>query len=420
VYQVEAFGSVVRSSGRRLTWPKVSGTVLLLGLTSFLTDISAEMVGTVLPIYLVVYLQLSPLAFGLVDGLYQGGAALIRLVGGLAADRWQRHKEVAATGYALSAASKIGLLAAGASLPLIAAMIAVDRLGKGIRTGPRDALISLSTPREQLGAAFGVHRALDTAGAMIGPLIAFALLALMPGAFDAVFMLSFCIAVVGVGVIGLFVRNREPAEPAAAEARASIGTAARLLAEPRFRALVVAAALLGLVTTSDAFLYLTLQRRLDFSPGILPLLYVATAVVYMALAVPIGRLADRIGRAPVFVGGYALLIGAYAALLLPTEAVGGLAIWAVVALLGVYYAATDGVVSALASAILPAALRASGLSILTTATNVARLFASVLFGALWTAWGVDTALLLFGAGLLVALAVAGRALPRTERGAADG
>lgn len=418
MYQVEAFGSVIRSSGRRVGWPRVSSTVLLIGMTSFFTDISAEMVSTVLPIYLVVYLQLSPLAFGLVDGLYQGGAALVRLAGGFAADRWQRHQEVAATGYALSLVSKIGLLVVGAAWPLIAAMVAIDRMGKGIRTGPRDALISLSTPKEELGSAFGVHRALDTAGAMIGPLIAFTLLGLMPGAFDAVFVVSVCFAVVGVGVIVLFVRN-QGAQVVVPESRASLAGALRLLAEPRFRALVVAGSLLGLMTMSDAFLYLTLQRRLSFSPSFVPLLYVATAVVYMALAVPVGRMADRIGRVPVFVGGYALLLGAYAALLLPPQSVGVGSLVAVVTLLGVYYAATDGVVAALASAVLPTELRASGLSMLITGTNVARLLASVLFGALWTTWGVDAGVTLFGLGLLVALGVAAAVLRRSEGVPAD-
>src|SRR6185503_8332888 len=122
-----------------------SRTVWCLGLTSFFTDISSEMVASILPIYLVLHLHLSPLTFGLIDGLYQGFAAVARVAGGFVADRWRNHKAVASVGYALSAACKLGLLAAGNAWSLLALTIAFDRTGKGIRTAPRDALISLST-----------------------------------------------------------------------------------------------------------------------------------------------------------------------------------------------------------------------------------------------------------------------------------
>src|SRR5712692_3744431 len=176
----------------------VSRNVLFLGLTSLVTDISSEMVSTVLPLYLVFYLRFTPLEFGIVDGLYQGGGAIARVAGGLLADRWRRHKEVAAAGYALSAACKLGLLAAGSGPGALGAIVLLDRMGKGLRTAPRDALISLSSKRGELATAFGVHRALDTGGALLGPLVAFGLLALVPGAFDAVFVASFCAAVVGL------------------------------------------------------------------------------------------------------------------------------------------------------------------------------------------------------------------------------
>src|SRR5215216_1313925 len=172
MYGVQDSGALVAAHrslfGRRRV---VGRTVLLLGLTSLFTDVSAEMVATVLPLYLVYTLGLSPLAFGVADGLYQGGAALVRVASGFVGDRWRRHKTVAAVGYGLSAACKLGYLVVGGALGGLSALILLDRTGKGIRTAPRDALISLSTPREHLGRAFGVHRALDTAGAMIGPLL---------------------------------------------------------------------------------------------------------------------------------------------------------------------------------------------------------------------------------------------------------
>ncbi len=387
----------------------VSRTVLLLGLTSFLTDISSEMVATVLPVYLVLFLQLSPLQFGVLDGIYQGGAALVRVVGGVAADRWRRHKEVAAFGYALSAVSKLGLLVAGAAWTPISTAIVLDRIGKGIRTGPRDALIAASTPPSELGRAFGVHRALDTAGAMLGPLMAFGILAMAPNAYDLVFVVSLCVAVVGVGVIGLLVDNRTAAgsgpvaAPPESEA-SSLRRSLELLRGGPFRRLVFAGGVLGLVTISDAFVYLMLQRRSGLSPAYVPLLFVGTALLYMLLAVPMGRLADRIGRTAVFVGGYALLLGVYAAVL--AGGVGLVAVGVCVGLLGVYYAATDGVLAALASGLLPEGLRASGLSVLATVTNLTRLAASVLFGALWSWVGLEAAVAAFAVGLVVALALA--------------
>ncbi len=207
MYQIENSGQVLKAREKlttsRFSRPRVSRTVLFLGLTSLFTDISAEMVATVLPLYLVLNLQLTPLAFGVIDGLYLGAAALVRLVAGFVADRSRRHKDVAVAGYALSAVSRLGLIAAGPAWVAFAGIVLVDRLGKGIRTAPRDALISLSSPREGLATAFGVHRALDTAGAMIGPLIAFGLLTLVPGAYDAVFVVSLCAALIGLGILTL-------------------------------------------------------------------------------------------------------------------------------------------------------------------------------------------------------------------------
>ena len=132
------------------------------------------MVVTILPLYLVAVGGFSPLAFGVIDGIYNGATAIVRLASGYIGDRFKRHKEVAATGYGLSAICKLALVLVGTAVSSIAAVVLIDRFGKGIRTAPRDAMISLATPKEQLGTAFGVHRAMDTVGAMIGPLLAFA------------------------------------------------------------------------------------------------------------------------------------------------------------------------------------------------------------------------------------------------------
>jgi MFS family permease len=402
MYQVESAAVVLKAPARlRRARVHVGRTVVLLGVTSLLTDVSAEMVATVLPLYLLYTVGASPLALGLISGLYEGSAALVRLAAGHLGDRTRRHKEVATVGYALSAVSKLGLLLAAAA-PMVGALVLVDRTGKGIRTAPRDALISLSAPRERLGAAFGVHRALDTAGAMIGPFLAFALLAIAPLAFDAVFAVSFCFALVGLAVISLFVKN-EPAT-AAPETPASLRGSVGLLKDRRFRAVVGAGGLLSVATVSDALLYIVLQRKLDLEPTFFPLLFVGTALVFMLFSVPLGQLADRVGRGKVFALGYGLLLGVYGLLLAAPGGPIGLVLPLVA--LGLYYAATDGVLPALASSTVPEELRGTGLAVLATTTNLGRIVASVSFGAIWAAAGMNMALAAAAGALGVAAVIA--------------
>jgi MFS family permease len=403
MYQTEHWKDVLKIGARvpRRHLP-LTNTVLFLGLTSMFTDISSEMVSTILPIYLMLSLQLSPLQFGVVDGLYQGVAAVMAVGCAFAADRWHRHKEIASSGYGLSAICKLALITVGSAWLAISAVIVADRIGKGIRTAPRDAMISLSTPRSDLATAFGIHRALDTTGAMIGPLVAFALLAAVPGGFDVIFVTSFCLALVGLGTIVLFVppagtdRSLEVRRP-------TLRSSVALLAAPRFRLVVSVAAMLSLVTISDSFVYLSLQRRLSFDASFFPLLYVGAALVYLLVAIPVGQLADHFGRARVFVGGYVLLLLAYVILLLPVTST-----WLLVGclvLVGTSAATTDGVLMALASDRLSDYAQASGLALLKTGTSLARLVSSVVFGALWTVVGVEVTVSIFMVGLISATAL---------------
>lgn len=395
---------------------RIARTVWLLGLVSLFTDISSEMVSSVLPIYLLLHLELTPLQFGMVDGLYQGVTAAVRLISGVVADRWRRYKTVAFVGYAMSAVCKLGLLAAGTSVSALAAVVAIDRTGKGLRTAPRDAMISLSSRGGDLAAAFGAHRALDTVGVVVGPLMAFLVLRAAPGAFDAVFVLSFAMAIIGLGVLTLLVEDTrgERADPAMTSIRAMLA----LSHNRRFGALVAAGMLLGVAVMSDAFLYLMLQRRSGLPAETLPLMFIGTACAFLALAVPAGRLADRIGRAPVFIGGHVIIVVLYAvALFSPLDTAG---IVMCLILHGAYYAATDGVLPALASSMLPSEVRASGLAAVATASSLARLVGSVLLGALWT-WRGPGAVLAFGLITTTAVLVwaAGR-LPQAEAEAATG
>ena len=410
---------------------KVGRTVILLGLTSLFTDISAEMVATVLPLYLVYVGGMSVLAYGVIDGLYNGATAIAGLASGFAGDRLKRHKEIAIGGYGLSAITKLLLAVVGSAASAIGVLVLIDRLGKGIRTAPRDAMISLSTTPQRLGAAFGVHRAFDTTGAMIGPLVAFGLLALAPLAFQSLFIVSFCFALIGLGVLVLLVEappadgsegacpaikrgfrcNRCTCAPELADGPPSLRSALELVRMPRYRALLVAGGMLSLATASDAFIFLAIWDRVDMSMALFPLLFVGVSAVFMLLAAPLGRFADSVGRGRVFLGGYVCLLAVYAFVLGPVN--GWVLLVAALGFLGVYYAATDGVLMALGSGVVPEDVRGSGLALLRTATSIARMLASIAFGALWALWGSSTAFACFGALLLTATLVSAVALRRT-------
>ncbi|MFE9553331.1 MFS transporter [Streptomyces sp. NPDC006692] len=374
------------TSGRRSA---VAPTVFALGTVSLITDVSSEMVTAVLPLYLVTGLGLSPLGFGLLDGVYNGFSALVRLLGGHLADRGGRHKTVAVLGYGLSALCKPLLLLAS-SLPVIGAVLAADRTGKGLRTAPRDALISLACAPESRGRAFGVHRAMDTAGALLGPLTAFLILRQAADGYDAVFTVSFCVAAVGVLVLLLFVPSRTAATPAPDAPRPSLKAALALLRERTVRHLTLAALLLGLATVSDSFVYLLLQHRLGVPDRWFALLPLGTAAAFLLLAVPLGRLADKVGRWQVFLGGHVALLLAYGLLLTGWQSPA--LPFLTLALHGGFYAATDGVLMAAAAGSVPAGLRSSGLALIQTGQAAARFVCSIAFGAAWTAWGDRTAL----------------------------
>ncbi|RZU37627.1 nitrate/nitrite transporter NarK [Streptomyces sp. BK022] len=386
-------------AGRRLT--AVAPTVLALGTVSLITDVSSEMVTAVLPLYLVAGLGLSPLGFGLLDGVYNGVSALVRLAGGHLADRGGgRHKWVAGAGYALSAACKPLLLVAQTLTP-IGLVLALDRTGKGLRTAPRDALISLSSTPATRGRAFGVHRAMDTAGALLGPLAAFLVLRATVDGYDAVFTVSFCVAVVGVLVLVLFVPGGAAAPTGPSATRATLRAAFALLRRRDLRRITVCALLLGLATVSDSFVYLLLQRRLGVPDRWFALLPLGTAAAFLLLAVPLGRIADRIGRWRMFLTGHLALLLAYGLLLSSWH--GPALPYAVLLLHGAFYAATDGVLMAAAADSVPPELRSSGLALVQTGQALARFTCSLSFGAAWTAWGDRAAL----TGSAAALALCG-------------
>lgn len=378
--------------------------VVAIGFCSLLTDVSSESVTAILPLYVTSGLGLSLFAYSVVDGLYQGASTLVRIPAGYVADRLDRPKRVAFLGYALSALTRLGLLLT-TGLGAIAALITADRVGKGVRTAPRDSLISLATDRAALGRAFGVHRALDTLGACLGPLFAFALLMQLPGDFDAVFVVSLAAALLGLAVLVFLVpdlRQRgagSPGSPGVPPHRVPL----RAALVGKSRQLVALALPLSLLSVGDGVVYAVLLERDLVSGTWLPLLGLGTSAVYLATAVPLGAIADRIGRCRFFVLGHLALAATYALILAPAR--GHMVVLLAVAGLGLYYAATDGLLAAVSSAVAAAGHRSTTIAVTQTTAAVGRGLASVLFGALWTVAGDDAAVACFLTALLVAVPV---------------
>ncbi len=381
----------------------VSSTVVTLGIVSLLTDISSESVSAILPLYITGVLGLSTIAFGFLDGIYQGVSALVRIAAGYTSDRIDQPKWVAFAGYGLAAIARVGLLFV-TGFASIMAVITADRIGKGIRTAPRDSLITATSRPDNLGTSFGVHRTLDNIGAAIGPLLAFFILLIIPDGYQTVFAMSLAFAVIGVAILAFVVPNvRTRAKVKRGEADASPKRRFdwAVVTKGPMRRVLAAAGILGLLTIGDGFVYLVLQSRSDFAAQWFPLLYVGTNVAFLALAIPLGRLSDRIGRARVFVWGHAALLSAYVVAALPIADIAATILCLV--FLGAFYAATDGVLSALAAQLTTPETHATGIGAAQTVVAVSRFLSAVGFGFLWFAIGREASVLVVAGILLVAI-----------------
>jgi MFS family permease len=401
---------------------RVATTVIVLGIVSMVTDISTESVNAVLPNYLIIIVGLSPQAFGVVNGLYNGVSAVVRLLGGWTADRFDHPKSVAFIGYGASAVSKLFLLSAH-SFGAFSAIATADQLGKGLRTAPRDSMIAASTPRDALGRAFGVHRSLDTLGALLGPLMAFVILDVVPNDFHSVFVASAAFAFMGLAALLLIVPDIRPGRTGQSVApgqppvpRRSAGRTRvplRQLMTPQMAQLLAAAAMLGLLSIGETYVFLELQDRDGLALKYFPLLVVGMNLAYLALAIPLGRLADRVGRWRVFVGGYAALLLAYLGSGGPVA--GPVTTCSCLVLLGAFYAATDGVLAAMAGRMSPPRVRSSAIAAAQTTLALATAFSALGFAVLWSAIGRTDALLIAAAGLAIVLPGAALLLRGADR-----
>jgi MFS family permease len=374
--------------------------IILLGFTSLFTDISSEMVYPLIPLFLAS-LGAGPAALGVIEGFAESLASLLKVFSGYISDRVGKRKGLTLAGYISSAFGKVILsLATGWGTVLVART--VDRIGKGIRTAPRDALIAESTVPGKRGRAFGLHRGMDTAGAVIGVGTAYLIIAGGGREYTRVFLLSIIPAFIGAALLFWL------KEPSRVQAVKPARPVFRWHVLPkRLRLFLTVAMVFSLGNSSNAFLLLRSSGP-GHGPGGVLLLYLAYNVSYMLLSYPAGRLSDMLGRKAILVCGYAMYGAVYLGFALFDPAQSAWLPWVLFPLYGVYSGLTDGVEKALVTDLAPQNVRVTAIGVHAMITGIGLLPASLLAGLLWEQWG-PAAPFLFG-GLLGLAAAAGLAV----------
>lgn len=358
-----------------------------LGLVSMLMDVSSEMIHALLPVYLTVGLGATALAVGIIEGIAEATAAITKVFSGALSDRIGRRKELAALGYGLAALTKPVFPLAPSIGWLVTARF-IDRVGKGIRGAPRDALVADLAPEGRRGAAFGLRQSLDTMGAFLGPLAAIGLMWLFSDDFRSVFWVAVVPAMLALALILFAVK--EPARPASLrQVRNPLSRSELALLGRSYWAVVFVASLFTLARFSEAFLILKAEDA-GLSLMMVPLVLVGMNAVYAISAWPAGVLSDAVGRRGLLLIGMALLILADL-LLAVTSGLAGLA--AGVAIWGLHMGLTQGLLSALVAETVPPELRGTAFGMFNLLTGVAMLVASVLAGALWQGIGAQATFL---------------------------
>lgn len=381
----------------------LSRNVFVLGLVSLLTDISSEMTLTLLPLFLANVLGVKTAVIGLIEGVAEATASLMKVGSGWWADRLGRRKWLTFWGYALSAATKPFLAVAGSWTTVLGVRWS-DRVGKGIRTSPRDALLADSASTGKRGRAFGWHRAADTAGAVIGLALAAGIIAAIQSdaltlsreAYRTIVLVGIVPGFLAVALVGVLVREvRRPRPADVNRLRRGLGGFSR-----DFYRLLVIMAVFTLGNSSDAFLLLRAQGQ-GLDALHLTLLLVGFNVLYALVALPAGRLSDRWGRRGVIITGWLIYALVYLGFALAAD------IWQLVTLFilyGVYYGVTEGVTRALVADLVPSERRATAYGLYHAVVGLMAFPASVLAGVLWQTWGAAVPFL---AGAALAGAAAG-------------
>jgi MFS family permease len=357
-------------------WRQIPKGVWALGFVSLLMDVSSEMIHSLLPLFMVTTLGISTVTIGLIEGAAEATALIVKVFSGVISDYLGKRKGLALLGYGLGAFSKpLFAIATGAGVVLSARLI--DRVGKGIRGAPRDALVADITPAEIRGAAFGLRQALDTVGAFLGPLLAVALMLLWHDDFRSVFWVAVIPGLLAVLV--LFFGVKEPVVAQAKKRENPIRKANLQRLDHRYWQVVGIGALFTLARFSEAFLVLRSQQS-GIAMALVPLVMVAMNIVYAATAYPFGHLSDRISHGKLLVWGLMVLI--VADLVLASSSFWGVTL-AGVMLWGVHMGMTQGLLAKMVADTAPQDLRGSAYGFFNLVSGIAMLVASVLAGFIW-------------------------------------
>jgi MFS family permease len=359
----------------RLGWLEGLGrNVIVLGFVSLLTDISSEMLYPVVPLFLTEVLRAPMSIVGLIEGIAESTASLLKVVAGWWSDRVGKRRPMVIAGYGASAISK-PLLALAGTWHLVLFSRVIDRIGKGIRNPPRDAMIAASCDAEHRGKGFGLHRAMDTLGASLGPVAAVGLLALFHGSYRPVFVLAFIPAALGVAVLALFTHETPVKKPSTAQALAGRGALT-----PELKRLLLVLGVFALGNSSDVFLLLR-AKDVGFTPTAVLWVYVFYNIVYALTAGPAGTLSDRLGRRRLMIGGLIAFAVVYFGFALGPGRAG---VWVLFTLYGLYAAATEGIAKAYVADLSTPQNRGTAMGLLDTVRGITAFVASAVAGLLWT------------------------------------
>jgi MFS family permease len=381
-------------------WRKgLTRNVVILGFVSLLNDGASEMIYPLLPVFLTAVLGAGPAAIGIIEGIAESTASLLKLYSGYLSDRVKRRKGWIVAGYSISNVIR-PLIAFATSWFHVLLLRFSDRVGKGLRTSPRDAIIADSTPVEFRGMAYGFHRAMDHGGAILGPLLATALLLVFHDDMKTIFLLSFIPGSLAVLMLLLGLREKQAAGPRQVPSSGFDFRTAWAGMSLGFRKYLVIILVFALGNSTDAFLLLRAQQ-LGVPIALLPTIWVALHVVKMGFSVPGGILSDRLGRKKVIVTGwivYALVYAGFAFADSHWHA------WALFAVYGIYFGLTEGVEKALVADFAPMHLRGSAFGLYHLIVGVSALPASLLFGLVWQKYSPGAAFAM-GAGLAMLASV---------------
>ena len=373
--------------------PKLPAAIWVLGFVSLLMDVSSEMIHSLLPLFMVGTLGASAFTVGLIEGAAEATALIVKVFSGVLSDWLGRRKGLALLGYSLGALTK-PVFALSSSLGWIMAARLTDRVGKGIRGAPRDALVADLAPPGLRGAAFGLRQSLDSVGGVLGPLLAVGLMLLWANDFRAVFWVAVIPAAMAVALLAFGIQ--EPACSTQAQRQNPISRANLKLLSPAYWWVVGIGAVFTLARFSEAFLVLRAQQT-GMALALIPLVMVAMNLVYAALAYPFGKLSDRVSHSKMLALGLAVLL---AADLLLASSTHWLVLLAGVALWGVHMAMTQGLLAAMVADSAPEHLRGTAFGLFNLVSGVAMLLASAAAGLLWDQAGA-AATFYAGAGICV-------------------